>query len=484
MYKRMTVCFFLLMTLFCVTLMQLYSVSTNEDYKSAQANQSQKTKIISQSRGMIYDCNMNPLVNESFYRTDGIETVRRYSKNQLASHVIGYVNGEGKGVSGIELSFNDVLNKYSGSAYLKYNVDAKGEQIPVSRSKVSYNNYLSKGGIVLTVDGRFQRAAERALSDYGRPSAAVVCETATGKIRAMASYPPLNNAEPSANLGKDGNPFLNRAMSGYNLGSVFKLCVSAAAIEDGADCEKIYNCNGSITIDGNEFSCADSRTHGKENMRVALENSCNTYFINLTRKSDGKKMLDICEKFGFGIQTRLCRGLSGETGSLPSEERLKNNIARASFSFGQDELTATPLQVAGMINAIANDGKRCELVLVEGEADESGNITPYRANPPITAISSVTANMLQDYMISVANDGTGRSGLPKSGGAGAKTATAETGITKDGDNVLITWYAGFIPAYNPKYSIVVMTERGVSGSQTCGPIFKKIADSINDFSEK
>ncbi|MDD3231093.1 MAG: penicillin-binding transpeptidase domain-containing protein, partial [Oscillospiraceae bacterium] len=153
--------------------------------------------------------------------------------------------------------------------------------------------------------------------------------------------------------------------------------------------------------------------------------------------------------------------------------------ALANFSFGQGNLTATPLQIAAMVNAIASGGIFRQPTLYAGQTDRFGRISVRAESRTGTvAISQKNAALLRSFMESGVTDGTGRPGKPMYVQAAAKTATAQTGHFTNGKEDLISWYAGFFPVDSPKYVVVVMNEGGDSGGRTCGPVFKKIADSL------
>ena len=130
------------------------------------------------------------------------------------------------------------------------------------------------------------------------------------------------------------------------------------------------------------------------------------------------------------------------------------------------------------INAIANDGFSTDPTLVLGEV-KNGKLLSFESNPSTKKLlSKQTTDILQSLMISTVENGTGKTARPEAGGAGGKTASAETGMKENGKQVVHGWFAGFYPAENPQYSIVVLAENGKSGSISAAPVFKKIADGI------
>ena len=170
--------------------------------------------------------------------------------------------------------------------------------------------------------------------------------------------------------------------------------------------------------------------------------------------------------------------MSSAAGTLPREEDLSAPAALANFSFGQGDLLATPLQIAAMVNAIADDGLYTEPSLVQGRYAGREEVVATAASVSYRAMTSRSAELVRGYMEAAVEGGTASAGKPEAGGAGAKTATAETGSQKDGEPVIQAWCAGFYPAGEPRYTIVVMAENGKSGSGVCAPVFKEIADGL------
>ena len=332
---------------------------------------------------------------------------------------------------------------------------------------------------MLTLSTEIQSAAETVLRESLEHGAAVVLDAQTGEILAAASVPCFDQNNLAASLGKEGSPFINRAFSAYTVGSTWKLVVAAAAIENGESTARKYDCKSSIEVEGIDFHCHWEYGHGEIDMPAALRVSCNPYFIDLGLSVGGKKILETAENLGFGAGMELAPGLFSAAGSFPSEAELRSPAALASFSFGQGKLTATPLQMAALAAAIANGGCAVTPKLVLGTRDAAGNITfaaEYESN---RVMSEATAKKLQKMMISVVEEGSGINAKPESGGAGGKTASAQTGqFDKDGNEIVHAWFVGFYPAESPKYAIAVFAEGMDSGSEFAAPVFKKICDKI------
>ncbi|HEX2937617.1 MAG TPA: penicillin-binding transpeptidase domain-containing protein [Ruminiclostridium sp.] len=186
----------------------------------------------------------------------------------------------------------------------------------------------------------------------------------------------------------------------------------------------------------------------------------------------------MAKRLGFGRQTVFAPGLSADAGTLPTSTELKAPAAVANFSMGEGNLMVTPVQVACMVSMVANGGMLPTARLVKGIYDGDKMVTDYPGAVAGRVISADIAQQIKAFMIKTVNEGTGLPAKPVYGGAGGKTATAETGWLKDGKTINQAWFAGFYPADSPKYAIVAMCENGKAGGADAGPVFKYIADGL------
>jgi penicillin-binding protein 2 len=472
---------------FFVIILNLYEIQTNDYYKMMAENQQTKEVMIAKSRGMIYDCNMIPLVNYSqksdyiFYdKTFTFTSIKRYDDENLASQLIGYIDNDFNGISGIEKTFDDILKKYSGKTLLKYKTTARDDVLLNRKIEMTEENYLSKGGVKLTIDKTLQRICDNALEQKTNGGAVVIIDIKSGALRAVSSYPKVNQNNPSKNMKNDRSPFVNRAFSSYNVGSIFKLVTASCALEEGITLNNYY-CKGYSKVGNKKFSCYKKSAHKDLDMQKALEKSCNCYFIELSKKLPKEKLLYYAKRLGFGTKSYFANGLYSKSGMLPTLEDLSSKEEMSALSFGQSKLTATPLQITELTATIANDGIRQKPYLIEGLVNSNGRL--YRENTrknKVRAITEKTADILKDYMINVSVNGTGKSGFPIGITGGSKTATAQTGIIKNNREILQTWYTGFVndKADNPKYAITVLVEDGISGSKSAAPVYYKILSQM------
>lgn len=402
-----------------------------------------------------------------------ISQQKRYSDPPVAPHVIGYISGTGEGVSGIEKAYDEYLRTKGKSTSVRYYADALGNVLK-GMEVWRTDTQTDHGGIVLTLDKRIQLICQSATKDMIKKGAVVVMSVENGDVLACASFPEFDPNNVGASLDDENGPLLNRALLAYNVGSTFKLCVAAAALEEGIDPNENGYCDGTFKIGDTVMGCHFKSGHGLLNMKGAIGISCNPYFIALGLRLGADPIINMAQSMGFG---RACSfgGLALSGGLLPSSESLRSNVALANLSFGQGDLMATPLQIAAMISSIANGGYAVTPRIVIGKTDEK--CLPHEKGGRI--MSEKTAEALREYMIFTVEKKSGSAAMPERLSAGGKTASAETGIKKeDGSMAVQAWFSGFYPAINPKIAIVVLNEEMDSGAEWAAPVFKKIADAI------
>lgn len=183
-------------------------------------------------------------------------------------------------------------------------------------------------------------------------------------------------------LKDERKPLINRALMPYCVGSSFKLAVAAAALEQGIPPSFSVDCVGGTTVAGRIFYCHNHAGHRQTNLRRAIEQSCNPYFIKLGQKAGAQALLGMAQALGFGQETVLAEGITARQGTLPSLEELSSPHELANFSFGQGKLTATPVQVAAMVSAVANGGLAVSPKLVLGSTTDGSTLEPQQQTAP------------------------------------------------------------------------------------------------------
>lgn len=540
--------------LFCAGLLVWTSgVSSRQEYAAAAQRQGSYTLEIGESHGVIYDRNLLPLnqqleqvaavspspqaqqalaslltgqeekrqadqllkqgspflfsfshpVNASSISCQEVALYQRpvLQSQPLAVHLLGYRNGEGKAMAGLEKSLDEYLQQHSGSLSATYQVNVYRDAFAGIVPQINNNNYLDPQGVVLTLDSRLQQAAEEAIASIDGPGAVVLLEANSGCIRALASSPIYRLDQLASALDDPDSPFLNRALLPYCLGSPFKLVIAAAALEAGEqltanpleeeekEYESLtfsYTCTGSITVGDQTYSCHNKNGHGQLDLMSALEDSCNPYFIALGQKIGSEAILSMARKLGFGQPILLAQGLSGSSGQLPSESSLQSTGQLALFSFGQGALTVTPLQVAAMVATIANGGKGVTPYLISGYTDQTGQFLE-ESSPRVygqQVLQPETASQLQQAMEQVVSQGSGSLAQVPGVRIGGKTGTAQTNqFDQDGRERLESWFAGYFDTPLTRYAAVVLFEGGGQGSITAAPVFAALAKQVAELEQ-
>ena len=527
---RFATIYIILLLSMCGILVRLYYLTDtkNDIAQTADTHGSLSIKLTTQ-RGTIYDTKMNPLTNvrdqyiaaiapaknvapqlavliphvqsEQTVLTrmqqgnpfivkvdtkniicDGIiiaDVKQRYSDTSIAPHIIGYTDNAGNGVAGIEKAYNDVLKKGGGDLTAMFKVDALGRTLQGVPCTITNSSGNINNGVVLTLDKDIQEYTQKAATKYLKSGAVIVMDPYTGDILSAVSVPYFNQNNLALSVNAANFPMMNRVFASYDLGSTFKICLTAAALETGISPTMTVNCAGKIDVSGKEFKCEKEAGHGVLDMAGALSASCNIYYITLGQMLGGDKILSMANKLGFSQTQSLAPGYTPSAGILPTVNSLKIPAALANFSMGQGNFMATPVQVARMLSAVVNDGKLPTPRLVKGIVGENKQfISQNNTIAPQSVFSSNTSQQIRRFLIQTVDSGTGTPARPSIGGAGGKTSTAQSGWLKDGKIINQAWFAGFYPANNPKYVIVVIAEDGKSGGASAGPVFKDIADNL------
>lgn len=400
-----------------------------------------------------------------------IKAPQRYSEDQLAVHVIGYVSGlDGVGVCGLEKDFDSWLSQRDKVLYAV--ADGANYIIP----GLGICNTTGKDcGLVTTLDFDIQKRAETLLREAGVTGSIVVADVKSGEVIACASEPSFNPNEVKDYLNSSGNEFVNLASQGlYAPGSVFKMAVAAAALENGVVAEDTtFECRGYEEINGIKIKCSTggAKGHGRITLRDAFKKSCNCAFIQLGEKVGAEAILKGAEELGLNQKTLT--GISGEkVGNLPLISDAQG-AGIGNLSIGQGKLLVTPLEICKMTQIIANDGRSADLKLVRGTV-ENGKMKSFTGKDEKQILSRETAKMLQSFMVDTVASGTANN--LKGLSAGGKTGSAEA--TEHGKDVVHGWFTGFLPAENPQYAVTVFVEQGRSGRTSAVPLFGKIAQEL------
>ncbi len=517
--RRTTISFFVVMLLFLGTVLRVASVAT-QNYAEVQANQSRKRISVCRTRGTIFDRNMIPITNSSSKliaavsptaraavaisailegeeRETVLENLRQgapvvcevpydpecdritvttvyehASQNTPAVHIIGYTGSDGHGVAGIESAYDDIL--YSDKTVdAIFTTDGKGGVLGGTEPYFENASAAMGNGVITTLDINIQNITENACDGLLK-GAAVVCETESGKIRAIHSRPTFDITNISASLERTDSPLLDRTLAAFSVGSVFKPCVAAAALENNVPIGECI-CTGNVQISNLTFNCHRREGHGAVDLKSALAYSCNSFFYRIASDTGADAIYKMAGALGFGNAMVLCKGIKTASGNMPKTSTLTTQADLANIGIGQGQLLLSPVSMLTLYCAIATDGYYVAPTLTEGTVSD-GKITKTRSLRPTMAMGADTAAALRECLSEVIISGTGSAAAPKYCTAAGKTATAQTGRFVNGKETINSWFCGYFPADNPKYAVVVMSE-GVPEKSTAA-IFADIANGI------
>lgn len=428
---------------------------------------------------------------------------RNYPYGSLASTVIGFTGADNKGSYGIELSWDSFLSGTAGkSVSLK---DAT--QSEIVNSEKSYIAAENGYDINLTIDVNIQKIVEKylaeAVDEYECDSGITIAmNPSNGKIYAMADYPNYdcnNHNTPNSKLAESWDLLTSEEKSTslfrmwtpkavndtYEPGSVFKLITSSIALEENIiDTDsQIYSCNGYYYIKGEDrpIRCWKwNDPHGSQSLTMALENSCNPFFMDLGLKIGSERSYKYYDAFGLFDKTGI--SLSGEAlGSFYDLNKI-NEHELATMSFGE-RFTITPIQMITAVSAIANDGVLVQPQLVDKITNtDTGEVTEFTTKVVRQVISKSTADKVATMMEKVATEGTGKTVMQYVQGysIGGKTGTSEPRANTD--EGYTASYVAISPVENTKVVLLVILKnpqgRLHNGGQIAAPTASKMLSEI------
>jgi len=441
--------------------------------------------------------------------------VRVYPNGKVAGQIIGYTGKTGRnpdgivdnhetlwpeteGREGLEQTFNEMLTGKHGEYKLTFDKDGRkiSEKL-ITPPDPGYN-------VVTTIDLRLQQLAEKALEAKAKRGAIVIIDPNNGDILALASWPtydpnlfvPSISVEQLKLLQDDKDiPLLPRAYrSSYPPGSTFKIAVGIAALESRAiQPDDEYQCVPSIQIGNVTFHNWKKGNRGALNFVQALTESCDTWFYQVGIRTGAQPIIDWALALGFGAKCGI--PLRGEAeGRVPNDEYMKATHGRrllngdiANMSIGQGDIQVTPLQMAQAMGVVANGGTFYQTRLVQQvQTFDNQIVTAYSVRAKRTLnLSSETLDELHTGMIDVVNSagGTAHQASLDNAEVAGKTGTAQWG-PKNKERTA-AWFAGFMPADQPRYAFAALYEGDVGskvhGGSAAAPmiadVFKEIYKS-------
>ncbi|MEU0582315.1 penicillin-binding protein 2 [Streptomyces sp. NPDC006132] len=354
------------------------------------------------------------------------------------------------------------------------------------------------GNVVTTLNADAQKAAYNGLKKQGGKGAVVALEPSTGKILALASYPSYDPSSIAGNSEEDAkawkkldkknnpdDPMLNRALrETYPPGSTFKVVTAAAALEDGlypdpdakTDSPDPWVMEGTTTKLPNEgnIPCKNAT------LRVALQYSCNTVFGKIGSDLGNDKMLDMAKKFGFTEEQFTPVRSSA---SVFSDDM--NPSQTALSSIGQFNTAATPLQMAMVASAVANNGTLMKPYMVdELQAPNVDTIEKTEPEELSQPLSAKNAQLLQSMMETVVDKGTGSNAKIPGVKVGGKTGTAQHGV--DNSENPYAWFISYAKGADGTapvaVAVVVEDDNAVrddiSGGGLAAPIARNVMEAV------
>ncbi len=392
----------------------------------------------------------------------------------IAWHILG-INDNGRGLSGLESLYQNFL--YESGNYGSIFTLNDGEKGYFPGLGLRFRSNPNPSGVVLTIDSRIQRIAEQVLDKHGITGAIVILNAQSGEVLAMCSRPFLRSFGENS---MENLPYLNRAISAYHPGSIFKLVTLSAGLDKGLlDPDEYFEDPGFYQIGDKRWRCITSNGgHGVISLTEALAYSCNPIFIQIALRVKPKLILDYAER--FGLDQPLNIGLREESwGKLPSGIGFSDGDI-ANLVLGQGDVYTTPLQIASLVQTIANDGIRCMPRLVLGMIQNGNDISKLNPMSKKRIMKTETACKVKEMMTAVVTFGTGKSAqLPR--GVAGKTGTAQ--VNNDLDGPSHAWFAGFTPVDHPKYVAVIFCEQGSSGAESAAPLFKEVMEKVTKIAD-
>lgn len=405
------------------------------------------------------------------------EPERLYPGTNLASHVLGFVDTDGKGISGLEREFEGVLQGEAGE--IVFEQDPSGQTL----WQANFEHTRARPGraIFLTLDKELQyftqAALARAAEDYGAESgSAVVMRPRTGEVLAMANVPDFDPNEPG---GSEQQSQRNRAVTDiYEPGSIYKLVTLAAALEENVVSPKSrFDVPSTFLYAGEDFH--DSSAHATMNMSVSdiIKDSSNVGTIKIGLELGGKKLLRYIKKFGFGKETGI--SFPGEAPGIVPAYKDWTPPTIATLPIGQG-IAVTPLQMAMAYSTIANGGRRVEPKLIAGTMQASGKVRPAPRSANNRVVSRKTAEQVTKILTRVVDEGTGTAAQVPGYLVAGKTGTAQKsdGAGAYAEGSYIASFAGFAPADRPEIAVIVMLDGPTPyyGGLTAAPTFRTISE--------
>lgn len=433
---------------------------------------------------------------------------RYYPKNSLASSVIGFTGSDDQGLEGIEYEYDSYLSGTPGRIITAQN--ARGTDMPFRYEQ----NVESEDGnnVYLTIDETIQSICEKYMqkgvedNNVLNKGVCIAMDVNTGAILAMVTTDGYDLNNPYELSAKDkkkikstpkkkqaeaesaalSNMWRNKAVADtYMPGSVFKMCVASAALEENLVNEKTsFTCTGSISVEGETIHCSNISGHGTQNFVEAISNSCNPAFIQIGQMLGAGKFRQYYQGFGFSDKTGI--DLPGEAEDSFWKEGKMGGVDLAVASFGQN-FTITPIQMITACAAVSNGGYVVQPHVVSKITDSKGNvIKTVDKKVKRQVISDDTSKKMNEYLeYNTERQGAAAGYISGYKVAGKTGTTEKRGVTKVESSFsedYISSFCGYAPADDPQIAMLVFFDTpdgdAYYGSQVSSPVFINIMSEV------
>lgn len=433
---------------------------------------------------------------------------RYYPKNSLASSVIGFTGSDDQGLEGIEYEYDSYLSGTPGRIITAQN--ARGTDMPFRYEQ----NVESEDGnnVYLTIDETIQSICEKYMqkgvedNNVLNKGVCIAMDVNTGAILAMVTTDGYDLNNPYELSAKDkkkikstpkkkqaeaesaalSNMWRNKAVADtYMPGSVFKMCVASAALEENLVNEKTsFTCTGSILVEGETIHCSNIAGHGTQNFVEVISNSCNPAFIQIGQMLGAGKFRQYYQGFGFSDKTGI--DLPGEAEDSFWKEGKMGGVDLAVASFGQN-FTITPIQMITACAAVSNGGYVVQPHVVSKITDSKGNvIKTVDKKVKRQVISDDTSKKMNEYLeYNTERQGAAAGYISGYKVAGKTGTTEKRGVTKCESSFsedYISSFCGYAPADDPQIAMLVFFDTpdgdAYYGSQVSSPVFINIMSEV------
>ena len=433
---------------------------------------------------------------------------RYYPKNSLASSVIGFTGSDDQGLEGIEYEYDSYLSGTPGRIITAQN--ARGTYMPFRYEQ----NVESEDGnnVYLTIDETIQSICEKYMqkgvedNNVLNKGVCIAMDVNTGAILAMVTTDGYDLNNPYELSAKDkkkikstakskqaeaesaalSNMWRNKAVADtYMPGSVCKMCVASAALEENLVNEKTsFTCTGSILVEGETIHCSNISGHGTQNFVEVISNSCNPAFIQIGQMLGAGKFRQYYQGFGFSEKTGI--DLPGEAEDSFWEEGKMGGVDLAVASFGQN-FSITPIQMITACAAVSNGGYVVQPHVVSKITDSKGNvIKTVDEKIKRQVISDDTSKKMNEYLEYNTERQVAAAGYISGYKVAGKTGTTEKrGVTKFESSFsedYISSFCGYAPADDPQIAMLVFFDTpdgdAYYGSQVSSPVFINIMSEV------